>query len=574
VRPRAPAGEVPAATPAERRPALAGTLLVGLVASTWVFAFAPRPWAAATLPGVVGLLALAERARRTRHAVAWVVLVGALAIGAGYAWIAPTVRTFGELDQRLGALAAPASWLALAAYGIAATVHLGLFAALHRATLRGGRRPHPMVTALLFVACETLPVRFLPWMAGYGAVDVGALRQTAAWGGVPLVSFALLCLCVPFHEGLRWAAGRPARPRAAAATLLAGLLLCAGGWWEARRVEAEDASPDRQTVRVGLVQAGVGSHAKRAAERLREGETRRSHEAYEAGTRRAAAAGADLIVWPESALVEGLRVWDAARGEPWPAADVDLHLRRLGYGFLTEVGRDHALLLGGYEDEEGAAPGPDGRRSRRFNVAMLREAGGAGWSIYRKVKLMPFGETMPGASVVPSLADLLPQSFRMAAGEPDQPPLAWKARGLSICAFVCYESILPGLVARLAGDRRPDLLVNLTNDSWYGDSWEPRQHLNFARFRAVEHRAPMLRATNTGISAVVSATGEVTHRLGYGEVGEIVADVPIVPRSRTLYARIATGLPWAIWLAGLAALLGTALRRHPPGAHPPGARPA
>jgi apolipoprotein N-acyltransferase len=328
---------------------------------------------------------------------------------------------------------------------------------------------------------------------------------------------------------------------------------------------------------VGLVQAGVGSHAKRDAERRREGESRRSREAYEAGTRRAAAAGAELIVWPETALVEGARVWDAARGRPFPAADVDLHLRRLGYGFLPEVGRDRALLLGGYADEDAGAPGPDGKRTRRFNVAMLREAGGADWSIYRKVKLMPFGETMPGSSVVPSLADLLPQSFRMAAGSPDQPPIAWKARDLRICAFVCYESILPGLVARLAGDRRPDLLVNLTNDSWYGDTWEPHQHLNFARFRAVEHRAPMLRATNTGISAIVSATGEVTHRLPYDVAGEIVADVPLVAWPRTLYATIAPALPWGLWLAALAALAATVRRPRgrtaPPSAPTPLRRP-
>ena len=551
----APAPAVPAAGPSR-----VGTILTGLVACSWLFAFAPSPAALATVPGITGVLVITERARRTRHAVGWVVLFAALAIGAGYAWIAPTIRTFGELDQRLGALAGPASWLALALYAVAATVHLGLFAALHRFTVRGGRRPHPMVTALLLVACETIPVRFLPWMAGYGAVDVSPLRQAAAWGGVPLVSFALLCLCVPFHELLRWAAGRPARPRAALATLLFGVLVYAGGWIDASRIARLDDGTTPRTVRVGIVQAGFGANQKREAERSRESESRRGREAYEAGTRRAAAAGARLIVWPETALVEGARVWDAEKDRPLPAPTVEAHLKRLGYGFLVDVGRDRALLLGGYADEE--VPGARGRyRTRRYNVAMLREAGGADWSLYRKVKLMPFGETMPGSSLVPSLADLLPQSFRMYAGTTDQPPIRWRESDLTVCAFVCYESILPELVAKLAGDGRPDLLVNLTNDSWYGDTWEPHQHLNFARFRAVEHRAPMLRSTNTGISAIVSATGEVTHRLPWGSVGEIVAEVPLVAHPRTLYARIATWVPWAAWLAALVALLLAARRR-------------
>jgi apolipoprotein N-acyltransferase len=563
---RPPAAGAPAPQVPVGGPSRTGTVLAGLVASSWLFAFAPSPSALATLPGIVGLLVVAERPRRTRHAVAWVVLFGALAIGAGYAWIAPTVRTFGELDRHLGAFAGPASWLALALYAVAATVHLGLFAALHRLTARGGRRPHPTVTALLFVACETLPVRFLPWMAGYGAVDVSPLRQAAAWGGVPLVSFALLCLCVPFHELLRWAAGRPARPRAAVATFVVGALVCAGGSIDGWRVATERERPGHPTMRVAIVQAGVGSHAKREAERSSEAEARRGREAYEAGTRRAAAAGARLIVWPETALVEGARVWDAALDRSLPPPIVDVHLRRLGYGFLVDVGRDRALLLGGYADED--VPGARGpERTRRYNVAMLREAGGTEWSLYRKVKLMPFGETMPGSSLVPALADLLPQSFRMHAGTADQPPIRWREPrvggepGLTICTFVCYESILPGLVARLAGDRRPDLLVNLTNDSWYGDTWEPHQHLNFARFRAVEHRAPMLRATNTGISAIVSATGEVTDRLPWGAVGEIVADVPLVRHERTLYARVAAWVPWATWLAALAALFLGARRR-------------
>ena len=77
--------------------------------------------------------------------------------------------------------------------------------------------------------------------------------------------------------------------------------------------------------------------------------------------------------------------------------------------------------------------------------------------------------------------------------------------------------------------------------SWYGNGWEPHQHLNFSRFRAIEHRAPMIRATNTGISAFVSATGEVLASLPYDTAGELVRDVPIVDRGRTLYSR------WAGW---------------------------
>lgn len=534
---------IPVTPPRSRVP---GDVACALVASLWVLAFAPRAEVLAVAPGVVGMLALLERARTTRRAVLYVLLFGALAIGFGYRWLADTVRVFGELDVRVGGAAGFVSWLVLAAYGMWSTVHLVVFAVLYRRMLGADRRPHPLATAALFVACEVLPVRFLAWQAGYGAVESAPLRQLAEWGGVPLVSFALLCFAVPLHEGLRWVVARDdgPRPRAGASlvALAVGLVLFGAGWVRLAVVSDEDRAAT-ETVRVGLVQANVGSTAKRAAERGDRGAEGRA--AYERGTRAAVAAGAELIVWPETALVEGARVWDATQRRLLPKAVVDAHLARLGYGFLAELGADRTLLLGGYADEE-----RDGAPVR-FNVALLREPGGTSWGVYRKVKLMPFGERIPGQDAMPALRGLLPQSVPMSAGERDQPPLRWRARDLTVCAFVCYESIVPSLVASLAGDRRPDLLVNLTNDSWYGDTWEPHQHLAFSRFRAVEHRAPMLRATNTGISAIVSSTGEVTERLGWGREGVVVGDVPRVRRARTLYASTASMQPWGWWAAAI-----------------------
>lgn len=549
---------VPAAPEDRPRGGFAVGALLALVSSTWVLAFAPHAEVMATAPGFVALLVLLERCRKTRHAVGYVFLFGTVAIGFGYRWLADTVRVFGELDARVGSLAGPVSWLVLAAYGAWSTVHVVVFAVAYRAMLRSGRRPHPIAVATLFVGCEVLPLRFLAWSAGYGAVEVAPLRQLAEWGGVPLVSFAVLAMAAALHEGLRWAFARdvgPApRPRAALVALGVGLAMYGAGWVRLRDVAAEDAAATSH-VRVGLVQADVGSVAKRSAERDGGAPGAQNRAAYRRGTMKAVEAGAELVVWPETALVEGARVWDAAARRQRPRAAVDAHLAGLGYGFVAEAGARATLLLGGYEDED-----VPGRGRVRFNVAMLREAGGERWSIYRKVKLMPFGERIPGQDALPSLKGLLPQSTPMSAGAPDQPPLRWEGRGLSLVAFVCYEAIVPTLVASLAGDTRPDLLVNLTNDSWYGDTWEPHQHLAFSRFRAVEHRTPMLRATNTGISAVVSATGEVTDRLGVGVEGVLVSDVVLVARPRTLYARTASLQPWVWGLLAVAAVVAGARR--------------
>jgi apolipoprotein N-acyltransferase len=122
---------------------------------------------------------------------------------------------------------------------------------------------------------------------------------------------------------------------------------------------------------------------------------------------------------------------------------------------------------------------------------------------------------------------------------------------VTFAPFICYEGILADHVREYVDGKRPDVLVSLTNDSWFGDTWEPRQHLNFTRFRCVEHRAPMVRATNTGISAFVSITGDVDSTLGVGEAGALVRDVPLIHRGPTVYVRFGYRLPWLLWAIAL-----------------------
>jgi apolipoprotein N-acyltransferase len=542
----------------------------------WVLAFTPDPVAAAVVPGVVAGLALVEGAGSFRRAALWLALFGAVAIGVGYRWLVPTVRLFGGLGT-------PAAIGVLILFSVAGTVHAILFAGLYRLLFARGVRPHPLATATLLVACELLPIRFFPWTAGHGSVDVAPLRQLAEWGGLPLVSFATLCFAVPVHELLRWALaerGPPARPRAAAATVLVGIALFGAGWLRYRSVAAAEAGASER-VRVAVVQADVGSTDKRAQEQGEAEAARVARERYERLTRDAAEAGAELIVWPETAIVgrpKSVTLWDpVARRAPEPAA-VSADLARLGYGWLEEVGRDRTLLLGGYEDERRKAGLAGNRPFVRYNAAMLREPGGASWSIYRKVKLIPFGETNPLGDVLPALDAHMPRAFPMEAGDRSQPPLPWKAKGKTIVPFVCYEAILPDFVwERARGAEAPDLLVNLTNDSWFGDTWEPHQHLNFTRFRAVEHGLPLVRSTNTGVSAFVSAAGDVVKSLGVGEAGALLHDVPLRDRGRTVYGRVGGWVRWVFWAGAVVALFAALLRGAPsetPRPAGPGRRPS
>lgn len=552
------------ASPSAARSPWAGrlaNLLLGGGMVVWMNAYTPEPVVIAAVPGIVCWLLLIERCERARHALGWTLLIGAVLIGVGYRWLAPTMQEFGGLR-------ADVSWLLTALFGAAGILHGWIFIVLHRGMVGRGRRPHPLVTVALLVACEHLPIRFFPWKVGHGAVDCPPLVQAAEWGGVSGVSFVLLCLIVPIHEWIRWAfarSGPQARPRAALATFVLGCALFGFGQLRYTQVRDEEQAAGK-TLRVGIVQSNVGSTRKRQAEQERADAHVASMRAYAEGSRKAADQGAELIVWPETAITDSTPIMlpkhDAQRTNGF--------LGGRGYRIFGDLGEDHAFLIGIYEER----PAPRGRVSggrfdERYNAAGLRAPGGrdAPWQVYRKVFLIPFGEYLPVPGLDPE--KYLPQRFKMVAGSTEGPDAAFSQpltyKDLRIAPFLCYEGILPEHVRAVCGDRRPDLLVSLTNDSWFGDTWEPHQHLNFTRFRAVEHRAPLVRATNTGISAFVSTTGEIAggERLGVGVEGVLVRDVKLMARGPTIYVRFGHLFPWLAGVFALLAFFGTMVRPPP-----------
>jgi len=121
--------------------------------------------------------------------------------------------------------------------------------------------------------------------------------------------------------------------------------------------------------------------------------------------------------------------------------------------------------------------------------------------------------------------------------------------------LICYEAIFPGVVA--PGDDRPGWIVNVTNDGWFGISTGPYQHLQQARVRAIEQGLPLVRAANTGISAVIDPVGRIVARLGLGIEGVLDSSLPSAIRP-TVYARVGD-IPAAVIIA--AALLLIIRRR-------------
>ncbi len=203
-----------------------------------------------------------------------------------------------------------------------------------------------------------------------------------------------------------------------------------------------------------------------------------------------------------------------------------------------------------------APDGPPGARvSRAYNSIYLIDHDGGVLSVYDKLHLVPFGEYLPFQAWMEKLGfvqltrvhgGFIPGTRRRVMEVPQAP---------AALPLICYEAIFPGDIA--ASGERPGWIVNLTNDGWFGNSTGPYQHLQQARMRAIEEGLPMVRAANTGISAVIDPSGRIVARLGLGIEGVLDSTLPSA-LPPTLYARL-RDIPAAFLVA--AALLFIFRRR-------------
>ncbi|MBS7810483.1 apolipoprotein N-acyltransferase [Roseococcus pinisoli] len=315
-------------------------------------------------------------------------------------------------------------------------------------------------------------------------------------------------------------AGLPVlRRRGAALAGLAVLVLWMGfGVWRLR-----DNPPAETPVRVVLVQGNVAQEVKWDASQ-RMPIFRRYIGLSAEGARAATAAHPGqpvLVIWPETA-------------SPFLLAQ-DPEARRLAAEALPPGG----MLLAGTVRAEW---NQEGQLSRLYNSLVAVDPAGELVGVFDKAHLVPFGEYMP-------LGGLLP--IRMVTGGVDfsagpGPGVLALPGGLPAPGpLICYEVIFP---AAVVGAERPGWLLNVTNDAWFGWSAGPYQHLAAARLRAVEEGLPMVRAAQTGVSAVFDASGREVTRLGLGGVGTIEAALPAALPA-TPFAKLGLWIP-----GGLAAL--------------------
>ncbi|QFT61888.1 apolipoprotein N-acyltransferase [Roseivivax sp. THAF30] len=466
----------------------------------------------ALVPAAYGALFLLVRDRNPLVAGALGWLFGLGYFGFGLSWIAESFQIDAE---RFGALAIPAVAGLSGLLSLFPALAMTLFVLLRRRWLVGG-----VTAACLFAACwagaEWLRGHVLtgfPWnLTAYAMVDFGALRQPAAWLGSYGLSFlVILASVLPAQAVLMRGA-----PRCLALLFFA---LFVGGFWVSGQARISRPMPESNGISLRIVQGNVPQRAKWAP-----GSAPATLSRY----LRLSTQGdpADVLLWPETAYPGFLDENEDAKHR------------------IAEALRGRRVLLTGAPDRTAREAVP-----RYFNTIQAYDGSGTILTGYAKHHLVPFGEYVP-------FADWLPID-RLTAGlgdfTPGPGPRTLAVSGLPVlAAAICYEIIFPGHV--VDDEFRPEWIFNATNDAWFGTSIGPEQHLASARMRAVEEGLPVIRAANTGISAVIDANGTIIRELGLEKTGIIDASLPAALPA-TLYARagdwVLPPLGIAVWLLSL-----------------------
>jgi apolipoprotein N-acyltransferase len=478
------------------------------------------------LPAVfVGLAALFVAARgveRPRSA-AFMALIWASSAGVvGMRFVPSVIVRFTDLGVALGLLALVLLSIAQAsiwAFGI------GVSRAVEQRTgldpWLGFGMGVLISVSFVFVIAWTPAGLLSPWPALIQLAELVGERGVSF-----LVAVAAALLATPFVRFVRAdAAAVPVRrywlPPALGAALL--VLMAAFGAWRMREVRAELAT--RSTLNVGVVQAAVEARM-RWDPSARAVILRRLRRLTAESER----AGAELTLWPEAAYPYVLdhRAGRMPRG----------HMAILGLAI-------HGPVLFGLITHAPDAAG--------YNAATVVRQDGSTEQPQAKMHLLWFGETVPLGEYFPFLRKLFSRAGGLLPGNEVN---LLEAGPASIGVLNCYEDTLPG-VGRKIAEKSPNLLVNVTNDAWFGPTAEPELHLRLSVLRAVETRRDLVRAVNLGVPAFIDASGTVRQRGATDAESVMLVKPALNDMSPTPYVR-AGDIP--LWL-GLLIAIGDALYR-------------
>lgn len=404
----------------------------------------------------------------------------------------------------------------MALYGAAA-------GALAAAAWRPGSR-RVIIFALAWVIFEYLRGHLFtgfPWnLFGYAFAGSNIMIQPAALIGIyglSLLALVIAALPAVFYASEGFATKHPVQAGLWAAALLISLSL----YGTARLIGETQINP-AETVQLRIIQPNIKQQDKWRPENKEQ-----ILRTYMSLTSSPGIEDIDIVIWPEVALPFVL--------------DRNSEIRRILGSLLPR----EAVLVTGSIRYSG-----DSSALKAYNSVMVINPAGQITALYDKAHLVPYGEYLPFKKLLNALGLEKLTNIRADFSAGPGPRTLQLPNDTSISPLICYEIIFPGQIVDPAS--RPHWIANLTNDAWFGDLTGPYQHFQKARLRAIEQGLPVIRAANTGISAVIDGYGRVLQALALNETGMIDAVLP-PPLAPPPYARFGDLmlLPLLLLAAGL-----------------------
>ncbi|MGC1453339.1 MAG: apolipoprotein N-acyltransferase [Candidatus Sulfotelmatobacter sp.] len=441
----------------------------------------------------------------------------------GILWYAGTCYWIYDTMRQFGGLSTPEAMLALFLFSCYLGLYhglLGLLVCLLAKSERDYRRPL-VLAPFLWVTVELARTRItgFPWnLLGIAQVDNVALCRIVGWTGVYGISFEIVLVNVALAAA--FLVPREKRGAMLAAALAAAAVLQAG-----RLVDAPPAKPDHAAL---LVQQNIPVAADWTPANLQQTLNDLTTLTVKSATGNSSSK-IDLVVWPES---------------PAPFETNDPRFRQV----VSQMARDTgAWTVAG---AIGTSADGGGQTSRAFNSAALVAPSGEWTARYDKIHLVPFGEYLPFPTVFSFAGGLTREVGEFQRGTSRRP---LDAGGERLGLFICYESIFPDEVRQFAG-QGAHVLVNISNDGWYGDSGAYAQHLNQTRMRAIENNRWLLSATDTGVTASIDPWGRVVAQIPRKERAALVAPYALTSVT-TFYSRQGDWFAYACAIISIGALL-------------------
>jgi apolipoprotein N-acyltransferase len=463
-----------------------------------------------------------------------------LAYVCGILWYAGTCYWIYDTMHQYGGLHPAAALLALLLFCLYLGLYHGLYGLLVSLLVGAEQDNRRVLVAapFLWVAVELARTRVtgFPWnLLGIAQVDNVALCRIAERTGVYGISFEIMLVNVALAAA--FLVHRKKRRTLLIAAMAAAAVLQVGRW-----ISAPDVLADHAAV---LVQPNIPASVETewtrdyfestlqslSALSLKTARHDSSPESRATSANLAGSVKVDLIVWPES---------------PAPFYTNDPLFRSA----VSEMARQSRtwVLTGAIGTKSSTHDG--GQGAQIFNSAALISPEGDWTERYDKVHLVPFGEYLPFPRLFAFAGGLTKQVGEFGHGT-SQIPL--DSGGTRLGVFICYESVFPDEVRQFA-ERGAQVLVNLSNDGWYGDSGAYAQHLNQTRMRAIENNRWLLSATNTGVTASIDPFGRIVARVPRKERTALVAPYALNAIS-TFYARHGDWFAYACAIISMVALL-------------------